>query len=68
MEIGVIGDQTHIGTLQSRWIEGKAKEAFWSGLKTDGEAQYKVVTYRCQDCGFLESYAVDDAPAKTIFE
>lgn len=60
MEIGVIADQTYGGKLQSRWLEGKPNESFWTGLTTEGDAQLKVVTYRCQDCGYLESYAFDE--------
>lgn len=68
MDIGIIADNTYGGQLQSRWLEGEAKESFWTGLKTDGTAEFKIVTYRCGNCGYLESYALDEAQKKSIFE
>ncbi|HEX8197373.1 MAG TPA: PF20097 family protein [Pyrinomonadaceae bacterium] len=70
MEIGTIVDQTAGGKMQSRWLEGEPKESFWAGgLQTDGKEKYKVETYRCQNCGYLESYAIEvDTRKKSIFE
>ena len=40
-----------------KWVEGEPKRSFWTGLKTDNREAYVVTTYRCDRCGFLESYA-----------
>lgn len=70
MEIGAIIDHTNGGKMQSRWVEGEPIESFWrGGIQTDGKEKYKVETYRCQNCGYLESYAVEvDTRKKSIFE
>jgi hypothetical protein len=39
------------------WMEGNPEKSFWTGLKTTGRQRYSVMTYRCERCGFLESYA-----------
>lgn len=56
---GLVIDYTHGGKVQSRWVEGAPEESFWTGLKTSGRAQYKAETYRCERCGYLESYALE---------
>ena len=38
-------------------MEGAPEKSFWSGLKTSGREQHAVVTFRCDGCGYLESYA-----------
>ena len=40
----------------NRWIEG-APEKHWYGLKVRGRKQFDVQTFRCNRCGYLESYA-----------
>ena len=64
MEIGAIADNTYGANLQSRWVEGEPKESFWTGLKTSGKAQFKIETYRCAGCGYLESYATEEAESR----
>jgi hypothetical protein len=40
------------------WAEGEPVRSFWSsGLKLRGKEQLPVTTYRCNQCGYLESYA-----------
>lgn len=60
MEDGFVLDQTHGASLQSRWVEGPPITSFWTGLKLKGKECLPVATFRCERCGFLESYA---APA-----
>lgn len=43
--------------MQQKWIEGEPVKSFWLGLKTKGREAYQVITYRCDRCGYLESYA-----------
>jgi len=57
MEEGFILDQAHGVLHVPTWIKGKPERSFWSGLKTDRD-QYKVQTFRCPKCGYLESYAL----------
>lgn len=51
--------------VQSHWLEGKPERSFWTGLKTSDRQQLTVMTYRCETCGFLESYARGDSEPQT---
>ena len=46
-----------------KWVEGEPVRSFWLGLDTEGREAFEVATYRCDRCGYLESYA--KTPAKT---
>jgi predicted nucleic-acid-binding Zn-ribbon protein len=62
MEAGFIVDQT--GDARARvetWVEGEPTKSFWTGLKLKDRQQLSVTTYRCDRCGYLESYALDEA-------
>ena len=39
------------------WVAGPPERSFWTGLKVGGKERHHVVTYRCEQCGYLESYA-----------
>ncbi len=41
----------------SQWVAGIPVKYRWTGLHLDGCAKLDVITFRCQGCGFLESYA-----------
>lgn len=41
----------------TRWVEGTPEKSFWTGLKTNDRAVLAVTSYRCERCGYLESYA-----------
>lgn len=58
MSVGLVLDHSdqNIGTVPL-WIEGMPEKSFWTGLKTKGKESYSVLTYRCDHCGYLESYA-----------
>ena len=57
MELGVLVDHNYSGYAQPEWIEGEPKTSMLTGgLKVRGTV-YEVVTYRCGNCGYLESYA-----------
>lgn len=60
MSVGLVVDRGdyNIGLLQN-WVEGAPEKSIWTGLKTKGRDSYKVVTYRCDRCGYLESYAAE---------
>lgn len=57
MEEGFIADATYGGVVTSKWVEGEPEKSFWTGTKTKGKRQVEVHSFRCPNCGFLESYA-----------
>ena len=58
MERGFVLDRGHGQHKDTqKWIEGKPERSFWMGLKTKGREQHPVRTFRCERCGYLESYA-----------
>ena len=42
---------------QQKWVEGPPTRSFWYGIKTEDRDAFTVTTYRCERCGYLESYA-----------
>ncbi len=62
MEVGFMADVGDYSVVQqTRWCRGQPNPSFWGG-----EVQHKqmrqglrVLTYRCPNCGYLESYAPD---------
>jgi hypothetical protein len=40
------------------WVEGTPEKSFWHGTSVAEETCVPVGTFRCSDCGFLESYAL----------
>ena len=58
MEPGYILDRTHHHSAKTqKWVEGAPDQSFWWGLKTQGHETHPVHTFRCERCGYLESYA-----------
>lgn len=51
-EEGVIVDKNYVVEQQQTWA-AKIRLAGWAGK----ENEVKVKTYRCKNCGYLESYA-----------
>lgn len=41
----------------SSWLQGAPTKSIWVGLKLDGKTPIEIKTFRCNRCGFLESYA-----------
>jgi len=67
MTRGFVADRSHGGSVrQSKWVEGAPEGAllgeFLSGMRTGGRVNLKIDTYRCLECGYLESYATEPAP------
>lgn len=50
-----LGD--HNARNQTTWVEGKPERSFWTGLHLKGRARHSIISYRCNRCGYLESYA-----------
>ena len=44
----------------TRWVEGEPEKSFWTGLRLKGRDVMPVTTYRCPQCGYLESYAEEE--------
>lgn len=45
--------------MVNTWIEGEPVKSFWNGIKVNDKSQFKIKTFRCVNCGFLESYATE---------
>jgi hypothetical protein len=58
MEPGLVLDVAHGEVRQQQWLEGEPERSFWVGLKTKGRESHPVRTFRCDRCGYLESYAI----------
>jgi hypothetical protein len=57
MEEGFFVDHTYGGVNAPEWAEGKPERSIWTGVKMRGREKLPITTYRCERCGFLESYA-----------
>jgi hypothetical protein len=57
MEAGFVLDQTYGAMTQSSWVNGVPERSVWTGLKLKGHQRLPVTTFRCEACGYLESYA-----------
>lgn len=53
----VIDRGDHHSSNVPKWVEGEPERSFWLGIRTRGKDKYEVTTYRCDKCGYLESYA-----------
>jgi hypothetical protein len=58
MNEGFLLDTTHGGYQIGKWVEGEPRKSFWVGLKIKGSRQIDIATFRCERCGYLESYAL----------
>ncbi len=54
---GFILDRADKSRATASWVEDAPERSFWTGLKLKDKARYTIVTHRCIQCGFLESYA-----------
>lgn len=61
MDEGFIKDEGHGTVHASQWVKGAPEKSFWTGTKTRGRQQVQVTTFRCAKCGYLESYARENA-------
>ena len=59
MESGWVPDNTHTGLQRENWCPGEPQPSFWTGLKVaKKDLVIPVTTFRCPNCGYLESYAI----------
>lgn len=57
MSEGFVIDEGYGVAHVSTWQGGEPRRSIWTGLKTSKEDQAKISTWRCDRCGYLESYA-----------
>jgi predicted nucleic-acid-binding Zn-ribbon protein len=61
MESGWVPDNTDSGLKRQNWSPGEAQPNFWTGLKVERKDKViPVTTFRCPNCGYLESYAIPE--------
>jgi hypothetical protein len=58
MVVGFVADGTHAGFAQQYWVPGQPRRSFWTGVKMEKDQIVPVLTFRCPNCGYLESYAI----------
>ena len=59
MEQGFIPETTRHSQNVDIWVEGKPEKSVWTGIKTRGRKTYKIESWRCGRCTFVENYAPD---------
>lgn len=57
METGFLIDHGHGAAYPGAWVAGIAKWSRWLGLQVRREQKMPVTTYRCPECGVLQSFA-----------
>jgi predicted RNA-binding Zn-ribbon protein involved in translation (DUF1610 family) len=57
MVAGFIVDQGYGEAHVTKWQSGEPKRSFWTGVKQSKSQQIETTTYRCESCGYLETYA-----------
>ncbi len=61
MESGWVPDNTHAGLQQENWSPGEPQPSVWTGLKVENkDIVVPITTFRCPNCGYLESYAIPE--------
>lgn len=62
MTKGFVADYTYGSSestiIQNVWVEGEF-EKNWMGAKVKNKKKFLMTTFRCINCGFLESYATE---------
>lgn len=56
MQEGLVVDLNYAGILPSMWVEPPTSSDTQHTMM-DGKRKVKTITYRCPDCGYLDSYA-----------
>ncbi|MEO1858097.1 MAG: hypothetical protein ABGY95_12145 [Rubritalea sp.] len=63
MEVGFSVHTSIDGARQDKWLPGEPQKSMLLGIKVDVNQWIPITTYRCESCGFLESYAKGSTPA-----
>jgi hypothetical protein len=61
---GYVPDQAYGSLAEPFWVEGMPERSWFTGLKTRNRKRFGIITYRCPQCGFLESYATKQFPSR----
>ena len=57
MDAGLMLDRSDWGSIQPVWIKGTADIGILGSIKERNRERLPVVTFRCPNCGRLESFA-----------
>lgn len=57
MEPGFLLDREGAGPSLRSWVPGVPETSFWTGLKLKGKAVLPVSSFRCPQCGCVDSFA-----------
>lgn len=57
MQEGFMLDRQDALRQVSTWVEGTPEKSLWTGIRLKGRRTIDTCTFRCDKCGFLESYA-----------
>jgi hypothetical protein len=57
MEEGLVVDLNYQGAIPSMWVEDPAAGSGVVAVVDNHKRKVKTITYRCSNCGFLDSYA-----------
>ncbi len=64
-EEGFILDRTHGAVLGAEWVEGVPDRSVLGGIKgLKKRRRFRVMTFRCPKCGFVESYTAEQVNSK----
>lgn len=67
MECGYLPDGGDTNLLfRHWWAAGTYKLDCWKHPKVSRDQLVPVTTYRCPNCGYLESYAMQEKPTETL--
>ena len=59
MEPGLMLDRKEASDLQARGVGGEpTPQTFFGNIRLKGREPLPVTTYRCEGCGYLESFAI----------
>jgi hypothetical protein len=57
----LLRDESHQSAeAKCQWVEGMPVKSFWGLLKLDSRSRWRIKTFRCVRCGYIESYAMDE--------
>jgi len=57
MKEGFVVDETSANMSVQTWVAGKPEKDFFGTVKVIEKETYRIHTFRCQNCRFLEHYA-----------
>lgn len=59
MEVGFPVDASRNRVAPGQWAQGEPSYWFLKLLRMKGRRRYRIETWRCTTCGYLESYAAE---------